>query len=134
MLNMIFVLVLLFIELVSYFFLRKLTVSFSIIDDRCQSSLRWMLWISSVFFLFLSQMSGLWQIKMFTSRNLYFLLLFLVNIVAKRQTPTPPKYDMKCDCGLRKLDPNSEKDCEESARLESGDQEFNNRYLIFCFT
>ena len=71
---------------------------------------------------------------MFTPRNHTFLLLFLVKIVAMGETSAPLKYDMKCDCGLRKLDPNSEKDCEESARLESGDQEFNIRYLIFCFT
>ena len=44
------------------------------------------------------------------------------------------EFDMKCECGTREFDEDSEKDCEESARLESGDQEFNIRYLIFCFT
>ena len=65
---------------------------------------------------------------MFTPRNLFFLLLFLVKNVAMGETSAPLKYDMKCDCGLRELDPNSEKDCEESARLESGDQESNSSY------
>ena len=65
---------------------------------------------------------------MFTCRNLSFFLLFLVNMVAVL------KYDMNCECGKKKIDEASERDCEESARLESGDQEFNNRYLIFCFT
>ena len=67
---------------------------------------------------------------MFTRRNLSFLLLFLGNLALVAVL----KYDMKCECGQRQLDENSEKDCEESARLESGDQEFNIRYLIFCFT
>ena len=57
-----------------------------------------------------------------------FLLLFLVNMVAVLQ------FDMKCECGKKEYDADSERDCEESARLESGDQEFNIRYLIFCFT
>ena len=66
---------------------------------------------------------------MFTQRNLSLLLLFLVNIATAEL-----KYDMKGDCGLKQVDENSEKDCEESARLESGDQEFNIGYLIFSFT
>ena len=66
---------------------------------------------------------------MFIQRNLSLLLLFLVNIATAEL-----KYDMKCDCGLKQVDENSEKDCEESARLESGDQEFNIGYLIFSFT
>ena len=57
---------------------------------------------------------------MFTRRDLSLVFLFLVNIAAAEL-----KYDMKCDCGLKQVDENSEKDCEESARLESGDQEFN---------
>ena len=63
-----------------------------------------------------------------------FLLPFLLNIVAILAKPKMPKYDMNCECGMRKIDEDSEKDCEESARLESSDQEFKIRYFILCFT
>ena len=71
---------------------------------------------------------------MFIRRKFSFLLPFLVNIVAILAKPKMLKYDMNCKCGMRKIDEDSEKDCEESARLESSDQEFKIRYFILCFT
>ena len=44
------------------------------------------------------------------------IILFSAKAVAK--------YDMKCACGVRNVDEESERDCEESARLESGDEEW----------
>ena len=29
------------------------------------------------------------------------------------------RFSMGCNCGIRKLDPNSEADCDESAKLEA---------------
>ena len=60
--------------------------------------------------------------SMFEARSIILLVLFYSNI----QTDT--KYDMKCQCGVRNVDKNAEKDCEESARLESQDQELNISY------
>ena len=68
---------------------------------------------------------------MFVLTLVSVLCFYIVAILAK---PKMPKYDMNCECGMRKIDEDSEKDCEESARLESSDQEFKIRYFILCFT
>ena len=44
-------------------------------------------------------------------------LFSLIAVLARRT-----EYNMHCDCGQRPLDQTAEKDCEESARLESGNQ------------
>ena len=62
----------------------------------------------------------------FEAKSIILVILVLI-LVSNIQTDT--KYDMKCQCGVRKIDKNSEKDCEESARLEYQDQEIN----IFLF-
>ena len=45
-------------------------------------------------------------------KGLALLQCFLSNSVE-------PRFSMGCNCGIRKLDPDSEADCEESAKLEA---------------
>ena len=61
----------------------------------------------------------------FEAKSIILVILALI-LVSNIQTDT--KYDMKCQCGVRNIDKNAEKDCEESARLEYQDQEINNFY------
>ena len=47
--------------------------------------------------------------------------VFVLFLLATMSVGTNSKFSMNCDCGVRNLDGDSEKDCQESARLESQD-------------
>ena len=49
---------------------------------------------------------------------IFLILLCKINEVESSYKKRPP-YDMKCNCGIRKVDENIEKACVESAMLES---------------
>ena len=69
---------------------------------------------------------------------IYRIFLLLITCIGVYSVKKAEKfyYDMQCDCGQRKMDEKSEKDCEESAKLESANQGGNSvkHFCIYVFT
>ena len=56
---------------------------------------------------------------MFIIKTIIFLLIC---DASKRYNASAVDYEMKCECGKKKMDERSEKDCRMSAKLEASSQ------------
>ena len=61
--------------------------------------------------------------------RIFLLLITCIGVYSVKKAEEI-HYDMQCDCGQRKMDEKSEKDCEESAKLESANKEVRIRDYV----